>query len=257
MSALRFVNKVALVTGGANGIGKATALAFARQGARVVVSDMNTVDGQSSVREINELTQSKNAIFLPCDVSSYSQVQKLIDGTLRAFGRLDCAFNNAGIEGAQGSLADQSNEAFDRVIDVNLRGVWNCMKLEIGVMLKQSGGGSIVNCSSIAGLVGFTGIAPYVASKHAVLGLTRAAALDYAKSGIRINSVHPGVIRTAMIDRFTGGSREAEIMFENATPMGRMGKPEEIANTVLFLASDEASFLTGQPITVDGGWTAQ
>jgi NAD(P)-dependent dehydrogenase (short-subunit alcohol dehydrogenase family) len=194
-------------------------------------------------------------------VTSAAAVAATIRDTLSAYGRLDCAFNNAGIAGYQVDAAglktaEWSEESFDRMIAVNLKGVWLCMKYQIRHMLKQ-GGGAIVNCSSIAGLVGFQGIPAYVASKHGVVGLTRAAALEYSKSNIRVNAVCPGVIQTPMIDRFTHGEAAIRKQLVEGEPVGRVGRPEEVAEAVLWLCSDRASFVTGHALAVDGGWVAQ
>ena len=246
--------RVALVTGASAGIGRATALAFARQGARVVVSDVDDSGGEETVRMIRE--EGGEGMYVRTDVSRADEVEALIRRVVEEYGRLDFAFNNAGIEGRSDSTVDCSEENWDRVIDINLKGAWLCMKHEIAQMLGQ-GGGAIVNCSSIAGLIGFTGIPAYTASKHGLLGLTKTAALEYATQGVRINAVCPGVIRTAMIERFTGGSKDAEAELVSGEPMGRMGTPEEIASAVLWLCSDGAGFVTGHSLAVDGGWVAR
>ena len=246
--------QVALVTGAASGIGRATALAFAHAGSKVVVSDVNESAGLETARQIQN--SGKESVFIPCDVSQSTQVKSLIEKVLDRFGKLDCAFNNAGIEGPQSSTADYSEEDWDRVIDTNLKGVWLCMKYELPVFLKQ-GHGSIVNCSSIAGMIGFQGVPAYVASKHGILGLTKTAALEYSKRNIRVNAVCPGVIETPMIQRFTRGDTKAHEMLVAGEPMGRVGDPSEIAQAVLWLSSPGASFVTGHPLVVDGGWLAQ
>jgi NAD(P)-dependent dehydrogenase (short-subunit alcohol dehydrogenase family) len=250
-----FENKVALITGASSGIGRATALAFAQEGARIILSDINVEAGEKLAAEIIKKFD-KPAIFIKCDVSKGSEVANLIHKSIQHFGRIDYAFNNAGIEGAQAPTAECTEENWDRVINTNLKSVWLCMKQQIPQMLKQ-GGGSIVNCASIAGVVGFPGIPAYTASKHGIIGLTKAAALEYAKTGIRVNAVCPGVIQTAMIDRFTHGDPKAAEQLAAGEPIGRVGKPEEIANAVLWLCSDKASFVTGHPLIVDGGWVAQ
>ena len=247
-----FEGKVALVTGGSFGIGRATAIAFARKGARVVVSDI--IEDSETLDTIKK--EGGEGIFVKCDVGSVSEVEALMKKTKDHYGRLDYAFNNAGIEGVPAEIQDGLEEDWDRAINVNLKGVWSCMKYQIPIMLEQ-GGGSIVNCASIAGLVGFPGLSPYVASKHAVVGITKTAALETAQKGIRVNAVCPGVIKTPMIDRFTGKQKEAEQAFIAKKPMGRMGEPEEVATAVLWLCSDEASFVTGQALAVDGGWIVQ
>ncbi len=245
-----FQDKVVIVTGAGSGIGRATALAFAREGAWVVVSDIQERDGIDTVERIKK--ESGEAYFIKCDVSSEPQVQNLVEKTVQKYGRLDCAYNNAGVEGSPSSTIECSSENWDKTIDINLKGVWLCMKYEIPAMLRY-GRGSIVNCSSIAGLVGFETIPAYVASKHGVIGLTETAALEFAKKNIRVNAVCPGAIHTPMLDRFTKG--EEEIMADQ-DPMGRVGRPEEIADSVLWLCSDKASYVTGQSIAVDGGWVA-
>lgn len=250
----KFAGKVALVTGGSFGIGRATALAFARDGARVVVADIDAAGGEETVASIVAL--KGEAIFVHTDVSKNEQVAALVDTTLKAYGRLDCAFNNAGIEGVMASTHETTEDNWDRVLAVNLKSVWLCLKHELPHMLRQ-GHGAIVNCSSIAGLVGFPSASAYVASKHGVVGLTRTAALESAKLGVRVNAVCPGIIRTPMIDRATGGKAEAEAAFLAGQPIGRMGTPEEVASAVLWLCSDDASLMTGQAIAVDGGWVAQ
>jgi len=246
--------KIALVTGGGSGIGRATALIFAREGAKVVVADIVVDGGEETVKMIK--VAGGDALFVKVDVSKAADVEAMVHQTVEMYGRLDCAFNNAGIEGEQAPIVENSEENWDRVININLKGVWLCMKYEIPQMLKQ-GGGAIVNTSSVAGLVGFQGITPYVASKHGVAGLTKTVALEYATSGIRVNAVCPGVIRTPMIDRFTGGDAEAEAQFTSLEPVGRMGTPEEIGEAVVWLCSEAASFVTGHPMVVDGGFFAQ
>ena len=250
----QFKGKSALVTGAASGIGRATALAFAHEGAKVLVADVQDKEGRETCDLIRK--DGGEAAFFHCDVSQPAQVESMVDKAVEIFGRLDFACNNAGIEGASAPTADYEEKEWDRVIAINLKGVWLCMKHEIPRMLKQ-GGGSIVNLSSIAGLVGFQGISPYVASKHGVIGMTEVAALEYAKQGVRVNAISPGVIHTAMIDRFTGGDKAVEAQFSQSTPMGRMGKSEEIASAVIWLCSEGAGFTTGHALVIDGGWTAQ
>lgn len=253
--AASFEGKVVLVTGSGSGIGRATAVAFARAGAKVVVSDINADGGEETVAEIAEA--GGEATFVEADVSKSAQVEALVERVVEHYGRLDCAHNNAGIEGTMGSpTAEYDEEVWDQLIGINLKGVWLCMKYEIPKML-DGGGGAIVNTSSVAGLVGFAGISPYVASKHGVVGLTKTAALEYAQQGIRVNAVCPGVIRTPMVERAMGGSEEAEIQFAASEPVGRLGVPEEIAETVVWLCSDAASFVTGVPMPVDGGLVAR
>jgi NAD(P)-dependent dehydrogenase (short-subunit alcohol dehydrogenase family) len=247
-------NKVAFITGAASGIGRATAIAFAKQGASVALADVLVDGGRETARLAEEA--GGRAVFLKCDVSTDRDIRSAIGATLEQLGRIDCAFNNAGIEGEQGATQDCSEANWDRVLAINLKGVWLCMKAEIPLMLKQ-GGGAIVNCSSIAGLVGFPGIPAYVASKHGLVGLTRTAALELARSNIRVNAVCPGVIETPMIERFTHGEAQIQKQLIAGEPVGRIGKPEEIAEAVLWLCSDASSFVTGQAIAVDGGWVAQ
>lgn len=244
-----FKDKVALVTGSTFGIGKATAIAFAKAGAKVVCADWE--DDQETVSTIKK--NGGQAIFIKCDVSDEASVKATVKAAVDTFGRLDFAFNNAGIEGVPSSTHEGTNENWDRTLGINLSGTWYCMKHEIEQMLKQ-GSGAIVNNASIAGLVGFQGTAAYVASKHGVVGLTKAAALDYAKQGIRINVVCPGVIKTPMIDRFTGNNKAVEEQFVAGKPIGRIGQPDEVADAVLWLCSDASSFIIGHALPVDGGW---
>lgn len=247
-----FENKVAIVTGGSFGIGRAAAIAFAKRGAKVVIADC--VEDTETLKNIRSF--GGDAIFIKCDVSRDEDVKQLVEKTVSHYGRLDFAFNNAGIEGSSAPTHECTNENWDRTIGINLKGVWLCMKYEIQQMLKQ-GKGAIVNNASIAGLVGFQNIPAYVASKHGVIGLTKNAALEYAKLGIRVNVVCPGVIKTPMIDRFTGKDKQVEKQFESMEPVGRLGQPEEVAEAVIWLCSDASSFITGDSIPVDGGWVAQ
>lgn len=247
-----FNNKVVLVTGGSFGIGRATAIAFAEKGAKVAVVDW--VKNNETVNLIKN--KGGEAMFVQCDVSKTEEVKAMVAKIIAAYGRLDYAFNNAGIEGASAPTHECTEENWDKTIGVNLKGIWLCMKYEIPEILKQ-GKGVIVNCSSVAGLVGFSGLPAYVASKHAVLGLTKTAALEYAKLGIRVNAVCPGVIQTPMIDRITGKTQEAIAQFTELEPLGRFGEPEEIASAVLWMCSDEASYVTGHAMAVDGGFVAK
>ncbi len=249
-----FKNTAAFITGASTGIGRATALAFGKAGAQVMLADVNMDGLGKTAFEIRE--SGGKAEFVKCDVSIDSDVKAAIAKTVSLFGRLDIAFNNAGIEGQQGFTPACTEENWDKVINTNLKGVWLCMKYQIPQMLKQ-GSGSIVNCSSIAGVVGFPGIPAYVASKHGVLGLTKTAALEYAKSNIRVNAVCPGVIQTPMIDRFVHGEAQIQKQFVDSEPVGRMGQPEEIASAVLWLSSSGAAFTTGHSMVIDGGWVAQ
>jgi NAD(P)-dependent dehydrogenase (short-subunit alcohol dehydrogenase family) len=254
--ATKLDGKVAIVTGGSSGIGRATAVAFAKEGATVVVAARRTEEGEETVRLAKEA--GSEALFLQTDVSKAAEVEALVNKTVEIYGRLDYAFNNAGIEGENLPLHEQSVEGFDELMAINLRGVFLCMKYEIAQMLRQ-GGGAIVNNSSMLGLVAFPRHSPYTASKHAVIGLTKSAALYYAKLGIRINTVNPGFIATDMIVRYaksTGDAHTATEQLTNTIPMGRMGSPEEIASTVLFLCSEAASYITGQSLVVDGGYIA-
>lgn len=246
--------KVALVTGAASGIGRETALAFAREGAKVVVADVDASGGEETVGMIKD--RGGESIFVKADVTKQDEVQALVDKAVETYGSLDCAHNNAGIEGMAGPCVQCTEENWDRTIAVNLTGVFNCCKAELAQMLKQ-GGGAIVNTASIAGLVGFAGIPAYTASKFGVNGLTKQIALDYAKENIRVNSVCPGVIHTPMIDRFTGGDPDALKAMEATEPVGRLGKPSEVAEAVVWLCSDAASFVTGINMPVDGGYVAQ
>jgi NAD(P)-dependent dehydrogenase (short-subunit alcohol dehydrogenase family) len=247
-----FENKVALVTGSSYGIGKATALAFARRGARVVLSDWK--DDVDALKTIE--AEGGEAVFFRCDVADEERVRALVQHALERFGRLDYAFNNAGIEGERGDVSVCSAENWQHVLGVNLTGPWNCMKHEIPAML-ESGGGCIVNNASIAGLVGFQGMPAYVASKHGLVGLTRNVALDFARQGIRVNAVCPGVIRTPMVQRVMDEQPEMIAQITAGKPMGRVGEPEEIADAVVYLCSDASSFMTGQALAIDGGWTVQ
>lgn len=248
-----FNGKVAVVTGGSFGIGRAAAIAFAQRGAKVVVADRVEDPEKGTLNAIKDA--GGTAVFVRCDVSDGREVKAMIDMVMDSFGRLDFAFNNAGIEGTMMPLHDCTEENWDRTIAVNLKGVWLCMKHELPHMLAQ-GSGVIVNNSSVAGLKGFINLPAYVASKHGVVGLTKSAALEYAKAGIRINAVCPGVIKTPMIDRVASGSREIVQQYESMEPVGRMGQPEEIAGAVIWLCTDNASFVTGVALPVDGGWLA-
>jgi NAD(P)-dependent dehydrogenase (short-subunit alcohol dehydrogenase family) len=247
-----YAGKVAFVTGAGSGIGRATALAFARGGASVVVSDISEQNARETARRIEEL--GGRALAFTCDVTRTEDVKAALDKTIETFGRLDFAFNNAGVEQKMVPTADLEEGEWDRIVNTDLRGVFLCMKHEIPLMLKQ-GGGAIVNTSSGAGVKGFKGQAAYVAAKHGVVGLTKAAALDYAPQNIRINAVCPGIISTPMMDRFTGGTPEGRERVIAQEPIGRMGKPEEIADAVVWLCSDAAAFVVGHAMVIDGGQT--
>jgi len=246
--------KVVLVTGAASGIGRASAFAFAAQGAHVILSDVQDELGQQAAREIRD--HAERADYLHCDISKPDEVKALFREIEIQYGKLDAAFNNAGIEGSPAATHECTQDNWTRTLNINLTGTFLCMQEELKLMLKR-GGGSIINCSSIAGLRGFAGLPAYVASKHAVIGLTKAAALDYAQKNIRINVICPGVIQTTMIDRFTGGSPEALKGLTLQEPVGRAGAPETIATAALWLASPQSSFVTGTELIVDGGWCAK
>jgi NAD(P)-dependent dehydrogenase (short-subunit alcohol dehydrogenase family) len=246
--------KVALVTGGASGIGRATALTFAREGAKLIIADMHEEGGQQTVHMITE--NGGNVTFVQVDVTQATAVEAMISKAVETYGRLDCAHNNAGVgTPSRVPTADYTEEQWDYVLSINLKGVWLCMKYEIPQMLKH-GGGAIVNTASVAGLVGFPTSSAYVASKHGVVGLTKTAALEYARHGIRVNCVCPGYIETPMTERSRNDPERLAHMIASE-PIGRLGTPEEIAETVVWLCSDTASFVTGHTMTVDGGYAAQ
>jgi len=254
-SVFKFDGKVAFVTGGASGIGRATALALAQAGARVAVADVGEQANQETARLIEQ--NGGRALAVRCDVTRGEDIKAALEKTVATFGRLDFAFNNAGIEQKKPApTADYDEQEWNRIIDIDLRGVFLCMKHEIPLILK-SGGGAIVNTSSGAGVIGIKGSPAYTAAKHGVIGLTRAASLDYAGQNIRINAVCPGYIDTPMMGRFTGGTPEGRAQVISEEPIGRMGRPEEIANTVLWLCSDGAGFVVGHALVADGGQTVQ
>ncbi len=246
----RFEGKVVLVTGGGAGIGRVTALAFAREKAKVVAADKVPRSGEETVRQIKK--EGGVGRFIEADVSKASEVQAMVEKTVETFGRLDCTFNNAGMEGTPCSIVDLTEEAWDQTININLKAVWLCMKYEIPQMLKQSRG-AIVNTASIGGLIGARNLVAYIAAKHGVLGMTKTATLEYAEAGLRINAVCPGPVRTGMAERFISEDPEWEKRVTSKNPIARLADPEEIAAAVLWLCSDESSFVTRQAIVLDGG----
>ena len=245
--------KVALITGGTTGIGRDTAVLFAKEGAKVVITGRREAEGNETIRLVK--AAGGDGIFVKGDVAKGADVQTFVQKTVEKYGRLDVAFNNAGIEGKWQPLFDWTEEEFDQLMDINVKGVWLSLKYEIPQMLKQGGGGAIVNMSSVAGLMGAAGASAYIASKHAVIGLTRTAALEGAKAGIRVNAVCPAVIETAMAER-AFGDPEVNKWVLSQHPLGRFGKPIEIAEAVLWMCSDKASFMTGHYIVLDGGMLA-
>jgi NAD(P)-dependent dehydrogenase (short-subunit alcohol dehydrogenase family) len=251
--ATELVGKVGLVTGGTSGIGRETAVLFAKAGAKVVVAGRRAPEGEETIELVR--AAGGEGLFVKTDVSKASEVETLIQKAVERFGRLDVAFNNAGIEGVWTPIVRQSEEDWDRTIAVNLKGVWLCLKYEIRQMLKQGGAGAIVNMSSTTGLVGAVGAAAYSASKHGVIGLTKSAALENAKSGIRINAVCPGFVETPMADRVFRAPGVHKYVL-SCHPIGRLGRPTEIAEAVLWMCSDRASFMTGQSLVLDGGFLA-
>jgi NAD(P)-dependent dehydrogenase (short-subunit alcohol dehydrogenase family) len=246
--------KVALITGAGSGIGRATALIFAREGARLALSDIAAEGGEETLRMVKQA--GAEAIFVRTDVSKLAEVEALAAKVIATWGRMDCAFNNAGVDGRMAKLAECTEETWNRTIAVNLSGVFFCMKAEIPHMLRQ-GGGAIVNTASVAGLTGSPGLPAYVASKHGVVGLTRAAALEYGREKIRVNCVCPGPIRTPMLGRLLTGRPEMEHRFASAEPLKRLGEPSEIGEAVAWLCSDSASYVTGHAMPVDGGYMAK
>src|SRR5437867_1026759 len=250
---LSFENKVAVVTGAGSGIGLATAKAFAESGASIVLADWNEESVRSAAKDLT--AHGHKALPIRCDVANDAEVEAMVAQTVATFGRLDAAYNNAGVQNVLAETADAPREDFDRVMAINLRGVWSCMKFELRQMRKQ-GSGAIVNCSSLGGIVGGNRRGTYHAAKHGVIGFTKSAALEYATRGIRVNAVCPGMIQTPMSDKMIaeGQGEELNAMLKAYVPMGRMGHPEEIADAVLWLCSSAASYVTGQSISIDGGY---
>ena len=246
--------KVALITGGSSGIGRVAALAFAREGARVVLGNRRVEEGEETVRRVRET--GGEALVVRTDVTRAADVEALVAKAVQTYGRLDCAFNNAGMTGDMARTAECTEENWDRTLNVNLKGVWLAMKYEILQMLNQ-GGGAIVNNASVAGLVGMRGGPAYSASKGGVVQLTRTAALEYAKAGIRVNAVCPGFVATPMTEEHTRTNPDLEAWIKRIQPMGRLATPEEVAEAVVWLCSDAASFVTGHPLVLDGGLIAQ
>lgn len=255
----RLKDKVVIVTGGSSGIGKAASVALSKEGARVVIASRNESEGASVVELIEG--SGGEAGFVKTDVANSSEVRAMVEYTVGKYGRLDCAFNNAGMDSTScaspgTSILEFTEEDWDRIINVNLKGVWLCMKYELPEMLKL-GKGAIVNNSSVAGLVGIPNTTAYTASKHGVVGLTKSAALEYAEKGIRINAVCPGAVRTPMLERIFEKQPERKDAYAKLQPIGRFGSPEEIAECVVWLCSDESSLVTGHALPAEGGWTAQ
>lgn len=248
------LGRIAIVTGAASGIGRAAARRFAEEGAQVVCADVDEAGGEETARLIADA--GGTAVFQATDVADRAQAEAVVQRAVDGYGGLDVAFNNAGIEGTMAPTAEATDEIWDRTIAVNLTAVFYAMRAQIPA-LRARGGGSIVNCASIAGLVGFPNLPAYVASKHGVVGITKAAALELAPEGIRVNALCPGVIDTPMVDRATGGDPAAKAAYAQAEPAHRLGRAEEMADVALWLCSDRSSFVTGQAIAADGGWTAQ
>lgn len=246
--------RVALVTGGTSGIGATTVETLAQEGAKVLFTGRRAEQGTSL--QDNLRAKGLEVTFYQADVAEPEEVRASVQATIDTYGGLDIAFNNAGIEGGMGPIQDQTLEDFDRVMNINVRGLWLSVQEEVKYMAEH-GGGSIINNASVAGHIGLAGVSPYIASKHAVMGITRTVALETAPIRIRVNAVSPGGVHTEMLDRFTGGTEEGLNGLASMHPIGRVGTPQEIADGVLFLASDASSFMTGQSLTLDGGWTAQ
>src|ERR1700691_3263752 len=250
---ISFENKVALVTGAASGLGLATAKAFAAAGASVVLADWNEKEVQAAAIEL--ASKGHKILAIRCDVSDDAQVEAMVKQTVSTFGRLDAAYNNAGVQNVLAETADSPRDDYDRIMEINLRGVWSCLKFELQQMREQRSG-AIVNCSSLGGLIGGARRGTYHAAKHGVIGFTKSAALEYATRGIRVNDVCPGMIQTPMSDKMIAEGQGAELdrSVNTFVPMKRLGRPEEIADAVLWLCSDAASYVTGQSISVDGGY---
>ena len=246
--------KVALITGGTSGIGRAAALAFARKGAKVAITGRRAVEGEQTIAFVREA--GGEGLFIQADVSKEEDCRKMVEQTVKTFGQLNVAFNNAGVEGKPTPIVEETRENFQHVMDINVLGVIFSLKYQIPAM-KKSGGGAIVINSSVAGVIGMPGVVTYVASKHAVLGVMKTAALEYAKDNIRVNAISPAAIQTDMYDRFTGEDEATKNYLKGLHPLGRVGTPDEIANMVVSLCSDDASFVTGTNLLVDGGFTAQ
>ena len=242
--------KVAIITGGSSGIGRAAAVALAKQGVKIAIAARRAKEGEETVRLVKEA--GSDGVFVKTDVANEDDVRSLVEKTAKTYGRLDYAFNNAGIEETMTPLVDQTSDIFNQIMNVNVKGVWLGMKYEIPQMIRN-GGGAIVNMSSGAGVIGIPQMAIYVASKHAVLGLTKSAALEYAKSGIRINAIAPGGVETDMLERTAEENKQFVETLKSMHPIGRIGDPEEIANAVVWLLSDKASFVLGHTLLVDGG----
>jgi NAD(P)-dependent dehydrogenase (short-subunit alcohol dehydrogenase family) len=248
-----FENKIVLITGGTSGIGRATAVAFAKEGAKVVVSGRRPTEGEETVRQIK--AAGGDGLFVQTDVTKIEQLKSLVEQAVAKYGRLDVAFNNAGVEGAFASIAEETEPNYDLIFDANVKGTLFAMKYEIPAILK-SGGGAIVNMASVAGMIGMEAFGTYVASKHAVIGLTKSAALENSKLGLRVNAVGPAVIQTDMYER-AFGTPEMKEYVKGLHPIGRIGQVDEVAAAVLFLASPAASFITGQTLAIDGGLTVK